>query len=99
MRLPNSTPMVKSCTRWNRLSVNCNNRQDLPTPAKAKRREERKKSTLLLLLLVVVVVVVVVSLRVLNDFEAHQNDRRVTVNTTTNCLPVSPIIMYLSRYA
>jgi hypothetical protein len=24
--------MVKSCTGWNRLSVNCNKRHDLPTP-------------------------------------------------------------------
>ena len=42
MRLPNSTPMVKSCTRWNRLSVNCNNRQDLPTPAKEERKQKKK---------------------------------------------------------
>ena len=32
IRAPNSTPMVKSCTGWNRLSVNCKRRQDLPTP-------------------------------------------------------------------
>lgn len=32
MRAPNSTPMVKSCTGWNLLSVNCSSRQDLPTP-------------------------------------------------------------------
>ena len=32
MRAPNSTPIVKSWTGWNRLSVNCSNRQDLPTP-------------------------------------------------------------------
>lgn len=34
MRAPNSTPMVKSCTGWNRLSVNCNSRHDFPTPRK-----------------------------------------------------------------
>lgn len=42
---PNSTPMVKSCTRWNRLSVNCNNRHDFPTPEvsfKHERERERK---------------------------------------------------------
>ena len=32
MRAPNSTPMVRSCTGWKRLSVNCSSRQDLPTP-------------------------------------------------------------------
>lgn len=30
---PNSTPMVRSCTGWKRLSVNCRRRHDLPTPA------------------------------------------------------------------
>lgn len=30
---PNSTPMVRSCTGWKRLSVNCRSRHDLPTPA------------------------------------------------------------------
>lgn len=29
---PNSTPIVRSCTGWNRLSVNCNSKHDLPTP-------------------------------------------------------------------
>jgi len=29
---PNSTPIVKSCTGWKRLSVNCKSKQDLPTP-------------------------------------------------------------------
>ena len=33
MRAPNSTPIVKSCTGWKRLSVNCSSRQDFPTPA------------------------------------------------------------------
>ncbi len=33
MRAPNSTPMVRSCTGWKRLSVNCSSRHDLPTPA------------------------------------------------------------------
>lgn len=33
MRAPNSTPMVRSCTGWKRLSVNCRSRQDFPTPA------------------------------------------------------------------
>lgn len=32
IRAPNSTPMVRSWTGWKRLSVNCNNKQDLPTP-------------------------------------------------------------------
>ena len=32
MRAPNSTPMVRSCTCWKRLSVNCSSRHDLPTP-------------------------------------------------------------------
>lgn len=34
MRAPNSTPMVRSCTGWNLLSVNCSRRQDFPTPGK-----------------------------------------------------------------
>lgn len=33
MRAPNSTPIVKSWTGWNLLSVNCRRRQDFPTPA------------------------------------------------------------------
>ncbi len=32
----NSTPMVKSCTGWKRLSVNCNKRHDWPTPTQHK---------------------------------------------------------------
>ena len=32
IRAPNSTPIVRSCTGWNLLSVNCNSRQDFPTP-------------------------------------------------------------------
>jgi len=43
---PNSTPMVKSCTRWNLLSVNCNKRHDFPTPevsfVRAREREREK---------------------------------------------------------
>lgn len=31
---PNSTPIVKSCTGWNLLSVNCKSRHDFPTPTK-----------------------------------------------------------------
>ena len=31
-------PMVRSWTGWNRLSVNCSSRQDLPTPAARERR-------------------------------------------------------------
>lgn len=33
MRAPNSTPIVRSCTGWKRLSVNWSRRHDLPTPA------------------------------------------------------------------
>ena len=32
IRAPNSTPMVKSWTGWNLLSVNCRSRHDFPTP-------------------------------------------------------------------
>ena len=32
MRAPNSTPMVRSCTGWKRLSVNCRSKHDFPTP-------------------------------------------------------------------
>ena len=32
VRAPNSTPIVRSCTGWKRLSVNWSKRQDLPTP-------------------------------------------------------------------
>lgn len=37
IRAPNSTPMVKSCTGWKRLSVNCRSRQDFPTPAQTRQ--------------------------------------------------------------
>jgi len=43
---PNSTPMVKSCTRWNLLSMNCNKRHDFPTPEVSfvrEREREREK--------------------------------------------------------
>ena len=40
---PNSTPMVKSCTRWNLLSVNCNNRHDFPTPEVSFMQDERER--------------------------------------------------------
>jgi hypothetical protein len=40
---PNSTPMVKSCTRWNLLSVNCNNRHDFPTPEVSFKQDERER--------------------------------------------------------
>jgi len=36
MRAPNSTPMVRSCTCWKRLSVNWSNKHDFPTPALAQ---------------------------------------------------------------
>ena len=52
MRLPNSTPMVKSCTRWNRLSVNCNNRQDLPTPAKAEKKRGKKEKHVIIIIII-----------------------------------------------
>lgn len=45
---PNSTPMVKSCTRWNLLSVNCNKRHDFPTPEVSfvhERERERESQT------------------------------------------------------
>lgn len=40
MRAPNSTPIVRSCTGWKRLSVNWSRRQDLPTPEGKKRGSE-----------------------------------------------------------
>ena len=40
---PNSTPMVKSCTHWNLLSVNCNNRHDFPTPEVSFKQDERER--------------------------------------------------------
>ena len=40
IRAPNSTPMVRSCTGWNLLSVNWRRRQDFPTPDH-KRKERR----------------------------------------------------------
>ena len=40
---PNSTPIVKSCTRWNLLSVNCNNRHDFPTPEVSFKQDERER--------------------------------------------------------
>ena len=42
---PNSTPMVKSCTRWNLLSVNCNNRHDFPTPEVSFKQDERERKS------------------------------------------------------
>ena len=42
MRAPNSTPIVKSCTGWKRLSVNCSNKQDFPTPAQARAGEHQR---------------------------------------------------------
>ncbi len=36
MRAPNSTPIVRSCTGWKRLSVNWSRRHDLPTPAEGR---------------------------------------------------------------
>ena len=44
MRAPNSTPMVRSCTGWKRLSVNCSSRHDFPTPAKHKQPTRPVKS-------------------------------------------------------
>ena len=43
IRAPNSTPMVRSCTGWKRLSVNCSSRHDLPTPAHRRRRVRTKQ--------------------------------------------------------
>ena len=40
---PNSTPMVKSCTRWNLLSMNCNKRHDFPTPEVSFVRERERE--------------------------------------------------------
>ena len=38
MRAPNSTPMVKSWTGWNLLSVNWRSRHDFPTPINTKSK-------------------------------------------------------------
>ena len=45
MRAPNSTPMVRSCTGWKRLSVNCSSRHDFPTPAKHKQTDPTRQIT------------------------------------------------------
>ena len=79
--------MVKSCTRWNLLSVNCNNRHDFPTPEvsfkqdERERERERKSQT-----------------SVFYDFE---EPALLISNGKKNrmCLPVSPMIMYLNKYA
>jgi hypothetical protein len=50
MRAPNSTPMVRSWTGWNLLSVNFKSRYDFPTPklksaihfSKIKNKRKRK---------------------------------------------------------
>jgi len=41
IRAPNSTPIVRSCTGWNLLSVNCNNRHDFPTPTRSSKNQEK----------------------------------------------------------
>jgi hypothetical protein len=51
MRAPNSTPMVRSWTGWNLLSVNFKSRYDFPTPklkstihfSKIKEKEKIEK--------------------------------------------------------
>ena len=55
MRAPNSTPMVRSCTGWNLLSVNCKSRHDFPTPVShpiiihpPKKKDRKKKKTCLM---------------------------------------------------
>lgn len=45
MRAPNSTPMVRSCTGWKRLSVNCNSKQDLPTAQTHTERAVQAEGT------------------------------------------------------
>jgi len=40
MRAPNSTPMVRSWTGWNLLSVNWRSRHDFPTPAPHRRKTQ-----------------------------------------------------------
>ena len=54
MRAPNSTPMVRSCTGWNLLSVNCKSRHDFPTPVShpiiihpPKKKDRKKKICLM----------------------------------------------------
>ena len=34
-----NSPIVRSCTGWNLLSVNCSRRHDLPTPAEQKSHD------------------------------------------------------------
>lgn len=41
IRAPNSTPIVRSWTGWNLLSVNWSNKQDFPTPKKNKYKSKR----------------------------------------------------------
>lgn len=41
IRAPNSTPIVKSCTGWKRLSVNCKRRHDFPTPIKITQQQQK----------------------------------------------------------
>lgn len=42
---PNSTPIVRSWTGWNRLSVNCNSRHDFPTPGTHSSQTQNTSSS------------------------------------------------------
>jgi hypothetical protein len=43
IRAPNSTPIVRSWTGWNLLSVNCKSRHDFPTPVLQRKKETHVK--------------------------------------------------------
>lgn len=45
IRAPNSTPMVRSWTGWNLLSVNCRSKHDFPTPKRQYKRKPMKIAT------------------------------------------------------
>ena len=100
MRAPNSTPMVRSCTGWKRLSVNCSSRQDLPTPARgpggtgsvsqgrASSRQQRRARAQRRGCL----------LASLEPQPGTREDAPWERGWQERSLPVSPMMMYLNKY-
>ncbi len=102
IRAPNSTPMVRSCTGWKRLSVNWRSRHDLPTPARRASSTPPGRALVLLSpargqLLRACSLLAAAATRARAVAPAAGWSLRSTLERALSA-PVSPMIMYLNRY-
>jgi hypothetical protein len=88
--------MVKSCTGWNRLSVNCSSRHDLPTPAGNIHSSCKHHPSVPRFACTAVGREPAASASCTGELAAGETGTAVAIAAAH--LPVSPMMMYLKRY-